>query len=119
VAIYTEEMTITPVRLPSGETNFIAIKQDATEKRKLEAQYRQAQKMEAVGRLAEGVAHDFNNILGVITGYAEISLDRVDAEHPVAGNLRQIKATADRAASLTKQAASIFLSRIEIDPRRQ
>ena len=102
--LYAEEMTITPVRSPSGETtNYIAIKQDATERKKLEAQYRQAQKMEGVGRLAGGVAHDFNNILGVITGYSELSLDKLEPQHPVAENLRKIKAAADRAVLLTRQ----------------
>jgi two-component system, cell cycle sensor histidine kinase and response regulator CckA len=101
--LYAEEMTITPVRSPSGEINYIAIKQDTTEKKRLEAQYRQAQKMEAVGRLAGGVAHDFNNILGVITGYSEISLERLEPEHQVARNIRKIKAAADRAVLLTRQ----------------
>ena len=103
-SVYTEDMTITPLCSPSGEiTHFIAIKQDATEKKKLEAQYRQAQKMEAVGRLAGGVAHDFHNILGVITGYCEISLEKLDPEQTVATHLRKIKAAANRAASLTQQ----------------
>lgn len=103
-SVYTEDMTITPLCSPSGEiTQFIAIKQDATEKKKLEAQYRQAQKMGAVGRLACGVAHDFHNILGVITGYCEISLEKLDPEQTVATHLRKIKAAANRAASLTKQ----------------
>jgi two-component system, cell cycle sensor histidine kinase and response regulator CckA len=102
--LYAEEMTITPVRSPTGETtNYIAIKQDATEKKKLEAQYRQAQKMEAIGRLAGGVAHDFNNILGVITGYSELSLDKLEPEHPVAKDLLKIRAAADRAVLLTRQ----------------
>ena len=101
--LYAEEMTVTPVRSPSGEVNYIAIKQDVTEKKRLEAQYRQAQKMEAVGRLAGGVAHDFNNILGVIKGYSEISLERVEPEHQVAKNIQKIKAAADRAVLLTRQ----------------
>lgn len=103
-SLYTEETTITPVRSPSGQiTNFIGIKQDVTQKKQLEAQYRQAQKMEAVGRLAGGVAHDFNNLLAVIAGYSELSLDKLESEHPVAKDLVRIKAAAGRAASLTKQ----------------
>lgn len=102
-SVYSEEMTITPVHSPSGEINFIAIKQDVTETKQMEAQYRQAQKMEAVGRLAGGLAHDFNNILGVIIGCSEISLDKLEASHPLAKCFLQIKAAADRAASLTRQ----------------
>jgi PAS domain S-box-containing protein len=103
-SLYDEEMTITPVRSASGEiTNFIAIKQDVSEKKKLEAQYRQAQKMEAVGRLAGGIAHDFNNILNVIIGFSELSLEKLEPAHPVAVYVRNIKSAADRAASLVKQ----------------
>lgn len=115
--LYSEEMTITPVRSPSGETtNYIAIKQDATEKKKLEAQYRQAQKMEAIGRLEGGIAHDFNNILGVITGYSEISRDKLEPEHPVAKNLQKIKAAADRAVLLTRQLLAFSRQQI-VNPR--
>jgi two-component system cell cycle sensor histidine kinase/response regulator CckA len=103
-SLYNEEMTITPVSPASGEiTNFIAIKQDVTDKKKLEAQYRHAQKMEAVGRLAGGIAHDFNNVLSVIIGYSSLSLEKLQPAHAVAGHLLNIKSAADRAASLVKQ----------------
>lgn len=91
-SLYTEEMTITPVHSGSpGDLNFIAIKQDVTARKQLEAQYHQAQKMEVIGRLAGGVAHDFNNLLNVITGYCDVSFDKLDASHPVLKNLQQIK----------------------------
>jgi signal transduction histidine kinase len=65
--------------------------------KRLEDQFRQAQKMEAVGRLAGGLAHDFNNMLGVIMGYSELSLDRLDLAHPLFKNLTEIKKAAERA----------------------
>jgi two-component system, cell cycle sensor histidine kinase and response regulator CckA len=102
-SLYTEQMTITPVHSPSGEINFVGIKQDVTENKRLEAQYRQAQKMEAVGRLAGGVAHDFNNILGVIMGYSEISLGELEPSHPLAKNFLKIKVASGRAALLIQQ----------------
>jgi two-component system cell cycle sensor histidine kinase/response regulator CckA len=81
----------------------LAITQDVTEARRLEDHLRQVQKMEALGRLAGGVAHDFNNILGVIMGYSEISMDRLDSAHHLYKNLAEIKRGAQRAASLTRQ----------------
>jgi PAS domain S-box-containing protein len=76
---------------------------DITEGKRLEEQYHQAQKMEAVGRLASGVAHDFNNLLMVIAGYAELSLHHPTDGHSVARDLVEIKNSADRAALLTHQ----------------
>jgi len=86
-----------------GQSCVLTITQDTTETKRLQAQFQHAQKMEAIGRLAGGVAHDFNNILGVIVGYCELSLGMLDPELPVANNLVQIKLAADRAANLTRQ----------------
>src|SRR5439155_1740911 len=70
---------------------------DVTERKHLEDQYRQAQKMEAVGRLAGGVAHDFNNLLTIINGYAEIVLGKLPADDPTRELIRQVVAAGDRA----------------------
>jgi two-component system cell cycle sensor histidine kinase/response regulator CckA len=91
------------VRGEDGREYFESIAEDVTQRRQLERQLRQAQKMEAVGRLAGGVAHDFNNLLAVITGYSEIAKDKLDADHPVSDYLDQIREAAQRAASLTRQ----------------
>ena len=69
----------------TGEiTHFISTGRDITERRKLESDLQQAQKMDAIGRLAGGVAHDFNNLLLVISAYAELMLDSLGEEDPLA-----------------------------------
>lgn len=102
--LYTLEETITPVRDGAGRiTEFIAFGQDTSGRRDLEARLRQAQKMEAVGRLAGGVAHDFNNLLTVITGYSERLLAGLAEDEPLRRGAEAIKRSADRAAALTQQ----------------
>ena len=86
-----------------GEPCILEITRDVTEMQKLEAQFRQAQKMEAVGRLAGGVAHDFNNILSIIMGYSDISLGEIEPECPAKRYLSEIKKASQRAAGLTQQ----------------
>ena len=103
-ALYTEEAVISPVRDASGRTiNFVAVKRDVTAEIRLEAQLRQAQKMDAVGRLAGGVAHDFNNMLSVILGHAELALDEVDAGGELHASLKEIERAAEHSADLTRQ----------------
>ncbi len=85
-----------------GVPCVLAITNDVTEIQRLEKQFRQAQKMEAVGRLAGGVAHDFNNMLTVILGFCDLAKDRADRESTLR-DLSQIKKAAERAATLTRQ----------------
>jgi two-component system cell cycle sensor histidine kinase/response regulator CckA len=86
-----------------GQLCVLAVTQDTTETKRLQAQSEQAQKMEAIGRLAGGVAHDFNNLLGVIIGYTDLSIGKLDPEHLAAKYLVQIKTAAERGAHLTRQ----------------
>jgi signal transduction histidine kinase/CheY-like chemotaxis protein len=80
-----------------------ALKSDEAQQKQLEEQLRQAQKMEAVGRLAGGVAHDFNNLLTIIKGHGDLMLEKLQASDPLQRNANQIEKAANRAASLTRQ----------------
>ncbi len=79
------------------------IAEDVTERRALEEQLRQAQKIEAVGQLAGGMAHEFNNYLGIVLGYSELLLEEAAATEGLRRNVSEIKAATQRAASLTRQ----------------
>jgi PAS domain S-box-containing protein len=83
--------------------HFLMSIQDITERVSIESQLRQAQKMEVVGQIAAGVAHDFNNILAVIQGHAELQLGLAHTDESLAESLREISLAANRAASLTRQ----------------
>lgn len=82
---------------------YQGIMRDISEKLKLEAELRQAQKMETVGRLAGGVAHDFNNILSSILGYAELGIRRLDPQNPAIEYLQVIREAGEQAANLTRR----------------
>jgi PAS domain S-box-containing protein len=116
-SLYQEDLSITPVLGPSGEiAHYVAIKRDISERQALEARLRQAQKMEAVGRLAGGVAHDFNNLLGVIQGYGELMLKQIERGEPQRDKLEQILNATRRAANLTRQLLA-FSRRQVLEPR--
>jgi len=102
--LYEEEATISPVRDPAGRIiNYVAVLRDITREAQLEAQLRQSQKLEAIGQLAGGVAHDFNNILTVILLQTELITGRGGLPDAAREGVQQIRAAAERAANLTRQ----------------
>ncbi len=102
--LFSEEATISPVKDEQGViVSFVAVKRDVTNERLLRNQLKQAQKMEALGRLAGGVAHDFNNLLMVIRTYAEMIRDRVPAIDVLGSYSDEVLKAAERGASLTSQ----------------
>ena len=117
------ELSVAPVAARDGSLFTVWIR-DLTESRIAEetprqddVQLRQSLKMEAIGRLAGGVAHDFNNVLTAIFGYADLLLDSFDADHPARNDVLEIKKAGERAASLTRQL--LAFSRKQVMQTRQ
>jgi PAS domain S-box-containing protein len=111
------DMTVAPLRDAANAIGgSVAVARDVSHERALELQLAQAQRMEAVGRLAGGIAHDFNNILTAISGFAELAAAELPDDHPVAPDIAQILRASDRAAALTR-ALLAFSRRQVMQPR--
>src|SRR6202167_2762160 len=95
---------------------LVIVNRDVSERRQLEEKFRQAQKMEAVGRLSGGVAHDFNNLLGVIIGYAEYLQESLEPENALRTSVDEILKAGKRAASLTRQLLAFSRQQV-LDPK--
>ena len=97
-------------------SDITELKRSEKDREKLQEQLVQAQKMESVGRLAGGVAHDFNNMLGIIIGHAEMAMDQVKPDQPLFAGLAEIRKAADRSADLTRQLLA-FARKQTVAPR--
>ncbi len=103
-SLHTELVTISPIRDQNGQIiNFVSVQRDISREMELEEQYRQAQKMEAIGQLTGGVAHDFNNLLQVICAANELAMDDLEPEHPAMESLHEVMKAGDRATTLVSQ----------------
>ena len=105
--ILWEAVQISPIRNPSGEiTHLLSLREDVTDRKRLEEQLRQSQKMESLGTLAGGIAHDFNNLLAIINGYAEVCLARtttLGSDETLRRHLREVHSAAQRAVGLVQR----------------
>jgi PAS domain S-box-containing protein len=110
------ESTASTVRNDNGEVaKLVIVNRDISERKHLEEQFRQAQKMEAVGRLSGGIAHDFNNLLGIIIGYAEAQQEQLEPGHALRASADEIFSAGTRAASLTQQLLAFSRQQV-LDP---
>jgi PAS domain S-box-containing protein len=116
-SLFTEEATITPVRDENGIiVSYVAVKRDVTHMLKLEEQYRQAQKMEAIGQLTGGIAHDFNNLLTAINGFAELIQAQLNPDDPLSDSVDKILRSGHRAADLIRQLLTFSRKQV-IEPK--
>jgi hypothetical protein len=103
-SLVSVRLSVRVIRGAGGEVEcYEGLVEDVTQQRSLENQFRQSQRMEAVGRPAGGVAHDFNNVLTAIMGYSDLLLGDLGPEDPKRADVQEIRAAAQRAAALTRQ----------------
>ena len=115
-SVYQEEMSISPIRDQNGEIiNFVAVKRDVTSEMDLQQQLAQAQKMEAVGRLAGGVAHDFNNILQALITHVQLMRGKPKDRKWMESSIQEMENLIGRGAALTRQLL-IFSRRETVKP---
>ncbi len=113
---HTWELRAIPVRDDGVITSLIEVGRDITEHLLLEEKLRQSQKMDAVGRLAGGVAHDFNNMLNAILGYSELALQRCASDEKTSSYLKEVLKAAARSADLTHQLLAFSRKQV-VEPR--
>ncbi len=106
-SVLWESTTVSPIRNPAGEvTHLLRLSEDITDRKRLEEQLRQSQKMESLGTLAGGIAHDFNNMLAIINGYTEVCLARTmanNSDETLRRYLREVHSAAQRAVGLVQR----------------
>ena len=116
-ALYAGDTIVTPVRDEGGAiVSYVAVMRDITRELQLEEQYRQAQKMEVVGRLTAGIAHDFNNLLTAINGFAELMQMQLPTDDPLQETTGKILSSGRRAADLVRQLLAFSRKQI-MEPR--
>jgi PAS domain S-box-containing protein len=114
--MWLEDQRTLVVDADGGPAEIVGVVTDISARRTLEDQLRQAQKMEAVGRLAGGIAHDFNNLLTAINGYSELALLALGPDGPASHEVQEIQRAGERAATLTRQLLA-FSRRQVLQPR--
>lgn len=102
--LFWARTVVSAIRDAAGAiTHYVAVNEDITDQKALEDKLHQSQKMESIGRLAGGVAHDYNNMLSVILGNTELALDKIDPSQPLREELEEIYRAARRSADITRQ----------------